>query len=67
MLNRFLNSYHPANCMFQGLIESIQNIDHFYENIFVRMTTEGLEEIFTQFIDMVIDSEFNLLLFYLLT
>ena len=54
MLNRFLNSYHPANCLFQGLIDSIQNIDHFYENIFVRMTTEGLEGILTQFIDMVI-------------
>ena len=53
--------------MFQGLIESIQNIDHLYENIFVRMTTEGLEEIFTQFIDMVINSEFNLLIFYLMS
>ena len=53
MLNRFLNSYHPANCLFQGLVDSIQNIDHFYENIFVRMTTEGLEGILTQFIDMV--------------
>ena len=58
MLNRFVNVYHPANCLFQGLIDSVQNIDHLYENIFVRMTTEGLEGILTQYIDMVIENLF---------